>query len=225
MAEIHTWWRKPRRVSVVIDNPSWILSWGKNLIEQLCISGDHVTLVTNQEEVLEGEIAFYLGCLRITPPEVLARNRRNLVVHASDLPRGRGFSPLTYQIMEGTNRIPVCLLDAAEAVDSGPVVYREWIDYEGHELIGELRQKLGAMTVELCLRFMEEAVPPLGAPQRGDPSIYPRRRPADSILDPEKSIAEQFDLLRTVDNESYPAYFDFRGHRYVIKIEKMEESS
>lgn len=225
MADAHAWWERPRRVSVVIDNPSWILPWGKDLVEQLCASGDSATLVTRQEEVPEGAAAFYLGCLRITPPKVLARNRRNLVVHASDLPQGRGFSPLTYQIIKGLNRIPVCLLDAAEAVDSGPVIYREWIDYEGHELIGELRQKLGAMTVELCRRFMEESAAPRGEPQQGEPSTYPRRRPADSVLDPEQTIAEQFDLLRTVDNDSYPAYFDFRGHRYVIRIEKMEKSS
>lgn len=225
MADAHAWWEKPRRVSVVIDNPSWILPWGNALVEQLRAAGDSAALVTRQEEVPEGGVSFYLGCLRITPPEVLARNRRNLVVHASDLPQGRGFSPLTYQIIEGLNRIPVCLLEAAETVDSGPVVYREWIAYEGHELIGELRQTLGAMTVELCLRFMGEAAPPTGAPQRGEPSIYPRRRPADSVLDPEQTIAEQFDLLRTVDNDSYPAYFDFRGRRYVIRIEKMEKSS
>lgn len=225
MADAHAWWKKSRRVSVVIDNPSWVLPWGKDLVEQLCASGDSATLITRQEEVPEGAVAFYLGCLRITPPEVLARNRRNLVVHASDLPRGRGFSPLTYQILEGLNRIPVCLLDAVEAVDSGPVVYREWIGYEGHELIGELRQKLGAMTVELCRRFMGESAPRSGAPQRGEPSTYPRRRPADSALDPEQTIAEQFDLLRTVDNDNYPAYFDLRGHRYVIRIEKMEKSS
>lgn len=225
MANAHAWWEKPRRVSVVIDNPSWILPWGKDLVDQLCAAGDSAALVTRQEEVPEGAVAFYLGCLRITPPEVLARNRRNLVVHASDLPQGRGFSPLTYQIIAGLNRIPVCLLDAAEAVDSGPVIYREWVDYEGHELIGELRQKLGAMTLELCRRFMAEPAPPSGEPQRGEPSTYPRRRPADSVLDPGQTIAEQFDLLRTVDNDSYPAYFDFRGHRYVIRIEKMEMSS
>ena len=225
MADALDWWEKPRRVSVVIDNPSWILPWGKALVEQLCAAGDNAALVRRQEEVPEGAVAFYLGCLRITPPEVLARNHRNLVVHASDLPKGRGFSPLTYQIIEGLHRIPVCLLDAVELVDSGPVVYCEWISYEGHELIGELRQKLGEMTVELCRRFMSEPTPLFGEPQQGEPNTYPRRRPADSALDPNQTIAEQFNLMRTADNANYPEYFDFRGHRYVIRIEKMGKSS
>jgi len=195
------------------------------LVEQLCASGDLATLVSRQEEVGNGEVAFFLGCLRITPPDILANNRCNLVVHASNLPEGKGFSPLTYQIIAGLNRIPVCLLHAVEAVDSGPIVYREWIDYEGHELIHELRRKLGQATVALCCRFMEESIPLSGTQQRGATSTYPRRRPVNSALDPNQTISEQFDLLRTVDNDNYPAFFDLRGHRYAIKIEKVGKSS
>lgn len=220
MPSAMTWWARPRRVSVVIDNPSWILPWGERLVSQLRRMGDDAALVTTHAEIAEGAVAFYLGCLNITPAEVLARNRRNLIVHASDLPKGRGFSPLTYQIIEGLNRIPVCLLEAAEPVDSGPVVYREWIDYGGYELIGELREKLGDMTVELCRRFMGEVVPPDGRHQQGEVTTYRRRRPADSALDPNRTITEQFNILRTVDNDRYPAYFDLHGHRYFIKIER-----
>ena len=49
-----------------------------------------------------------------------------------------------------------------------------------------------------------------------------RRTPADSRLDPDKSIAEQFELLRVVDNQRYPAFFDHRGRRYRITIEKVD---
>jgi hypothetical protein len=34
-------------------------------------------------------------------------------------------------------------------------------------------------------------------------------------------LSAQFDLLRTVDNDKYPAWFELRGARYVLKIEKM----
>ena len=32
-------------------------------------------------------------------------NKNNIVVHASDLPKGRGFSPMSWQILEGKNKI------------------------------------------------------------------------------------------------------------------------
>ena len=34
-----------------------------------------------------------------------------------------------------------------------------------------------------------------------------KRTPADSEIDPGKSILEQFNLLRIVDSERYPAFF------------------
>jgi methionyl-tRNA formyltransferase len=54
------------------------------------------------------------------------------------------------------------------------------------------------------------------------PTYHPRRTPAMSELDPHKTIAEQFDLLRVADPDRYPAFFHFRGHRYVLKIEKAD---
>lgn len=224
-ADMPAWWRKPRRIAVVVDNPSWVLPWAERLVAEANAAGDQALLLRDSAKVEDGSaVAFYLGCVKITPPRMLARAKRNLVVHASDLPRGRGFSPLTWQIIEGVNRIPVCLLDAADAVDAGPVVYRDWIDYRGDELIGELRGQMGQMHVTLPMRFLAAATPPLGVVQQGEPSVYPRRRPADSQLDPEKPLATQFDLLRTVDNDRYPAWFELRGHRYALKIEKMPGS-
>jgi methionyl-tRNA formyltransferase len=220
MSVVPVWWRKPRIVNVVVDNDSWVLPYARRLVGILCDAGDDAVLVRGHEDVRAGAVAFYLGCVKIAPAKVLARNHRNLVVHASDLPRGRGFSPLVWLILEHAKRIPVCLLDALEEVDSGPVVYREWIDYQGHELNQQLRAPLGDMHITLCCRFMLEPTPPRGIPQSGEPTWYRRRAPADSRLDPDKSIAAQFDLLRVVDNDRYPAFFDLRGHRYVLKIEK-----
>jgi len=216
------WWNKPRLVSVVVDNPSWILPCAERLVTELNADGDDADLCRSHDGVREGAVAFYLGCTRITPPDVLARNRRNLVVHESDLPNGRGFSPLTWQIVEGKNDLPICLLEAVEAVDAGPVIYRDRLCFEGHELNAEIRERQGSKTIELCRRFMAEPCPPEGAPQVGNASHYTRRDAAASRLDPTRSIAEQFNLLRVVDNERYPAFFDLAGRRYRLAIEKMD---
>ena len=42
---------------------------------------------------------------------------------------------------------------------------------------------------------------------------------SDSRLDPDDTIAQQFNLLRVVDNERYPAFFELLGRRYILKIE------
>lgn len=214
-------WHRPRTVSVVVDNPSWILPYAERLVAACWDQGDKAYLCRNHGDVRHGAVAFYLGCLRITPPEIVARNAWNLVVHESGLPLGRGFAPLNWQILEGRNEIPVCLLHIAAEPDAGSVVYRDMIRFQGHELASELRAAQGAKTVELCLRFLAQAEPPAGRPQKGEPTWYPRRRPADSRLNPDQTIAEQFNLLRIVDNQAYPAFFDLHGERYTLRIERV----
>ena len=221
MSETPAWWCRPRHVTVVVDNESWVLPYAERLVGEARAAGDDAVLARTHDDIREGEIAFYLGCVRITPPDVLVRNRRNLVVHASDLPNGRGFSPITWLILEGASEIPICLLEAVEKVDAGPVVYRDVLHLEGHELNEETRVLLGEKHIALCRRFLDAAEPPPGQPQEGEATFYARRRPEDSRLDPQKSIAEQFDLLRVVDNTRYPAFFDLRGHRYQLSITKV----
>ena len=62
-----------------------------------------------------------------------------------------------------------------------------------------------------------------GSVQQGKSSYYKRRGVNDSELSVEDTISQCFDLLRTVDNEKYPAYFNMRGHKYIIQIEKYKE--
>ena len=39
-------------------------------------------------------------------------------------------------------------------------------------------------------------------------------------LDIDKTIRDQFQLLRIVDNEKYPAYFELNGCKYILRINK-----
>lgn len=221
--EIPDWWCKPRVISIVVDNPSWIMPYAEQLVAQIQAAGDNVRLCKKHDEILTGGVAFYLGCVRITPADVLARNHKNLIVHESAVPKGRGFSPLTWQILAGESRVPVTMLEAVEAVDAGDIVYQEDLVFEGHELIDELREAQGRLTVAFCLRYLAEKKPIVGRVQVGEPTTFIRRRPSDSRLDIYKTLAEQFDLLRVVDNERYPAFFDHRGNRYLLRIEKLDE--
>lgn len=224
MSAENNWWRRPRRISVVVDNPSWVVPYCLELVERLNALGDRAKFCATHDEIEEGEAAFYYGCVKITPPDVLARNRRNLVLHASALPAGRGFSPLTWQVLEGRNDIPLCLLEATEGVDEGPVVYRGSMVLEGHELLDEMHQRMGRAHIDMALRYLDADAPPVGEPQQGEGSVYPRRYPKDSRLDPAATLEAQFDLLRTVDNAKYPAFFELRGHRYDLAVEKADES-
>lgn len=213
------------RVSVLVDNDSWILPYAGHLVHTLCESGYDAELLRTAEEIREGWVCFLLGCVNIVRGHHLARNRHNLVVHESDLPKGRGFAPMAWQILEGADSIPVCLLEASTGEpDAGDIWLRDVIELEGDEMLPAWRRRQGEKTVELCLRFLTEYDSLAPIQQTGEPTWFNRRRPADSELDPHKSLIDQFNLLRIVDNERYPAFFRIAGKKVVIKVNYEDEN-
>jgi methionyl-tRNA formyltransferase len=210
------------RITILVDNDSWVLPYAVELEKILTGIGYPVQLARESRDIGEGWVNFMLGCTKLVSADLLKLNKHNLVVHESDLPRGRGFAPMTWQIIEGKNEIPICLIEAVNDADSGMIWIKDEIKLNGYELCNDWRARQGEKTVEMCIRFVTEygAINP--HQQEGESSWYPRRRPVDSVLDVKKSIDEQFNLLRTVDNERYPAYFELAGRRYVVKIEKAD---
>ena len=49
---------------------------------------------------------------------------------------------------------------------------------------------------------------------------YSKKIPKKYLLYSKKNIKSQFNLLRIVDNDNYPAFFKFKKNVYIIKILK-----
>ncbi len=209
------------KLTILVDNPkSWYLPYALKLQKLLADFGHKVSLVHTVEDVLVGDCVFFLSCEQIIKSDVRKRNKYNIVVHSSDLPLGKGWSPLTWQILEGKDQVTNTLFEAVDKVDAGVIYAQNKMVFSGDELLPELHEKQGNGINELVIGFVERLPNVIGQEQKGEETFFPRRRPTDSQLDPHKSIAEQFNLLRVVDNELYPAYIDWMGNRYLIKIYK-----
>lgn len=183
--------------------------------------GHDVSLHFDKTELTAGDLLLLVSCGQLIGPAERAKFRHVLVLHASDLPQDRGWSPHIWAIIGGAHRITLSLMEAVDPVDTGDVWLKTTFDLEGHELLPEINDRLFAAELALMTQAVENfnAIQPW--PQTGDPGPSLRKRtPADSQLDPEKTLGEQFDLLRVVDNERYPAFMDYRGKRYVIRIDK-----
>jgi methionyl-tRNA formyltransferase len=208
------------RLAILSDAASWLNESIAELVLGWIRTGHTVEWVHEPAELQGGDNCFYLSCGQLVPAQIRARYRHNLVVHESALPHGKGWSPLTWQVLEGCTEIPVTLLEAAERVDSGLIYAEEIIRLRGDELVSELRARQAAATLTLCRRFVQdyaECVARARA-QSGQETFYARRRPEDSRLAPERSLAEQFNQLRVADNERYPAFFEHQGRRYRLAI-------
>lgn len=211
------------KITLLMDNPkSWYYPHALVLKQVLEERGHTIVFVHSIDDVPSGDLAFFLSCEKIIKKDVRDRNKLSLVVHSSSLPKGKGWSPLTYQILEGKNEITNTLFEAVDAVDAGRIFMQNIMQFDGHELLPELHDVQGKKINELVLAFVSAYPNVEGWTQAGEESFYPRRRPEDSELDPNKTIAEQFDALRVADNEKYPAFFRYRGFAYAIKIEKIK---
>lgn len=223
-------------ILMLSDRESWINEHLLDLQMEWEAQGHQVTWAHSTEDAFRfylnagGEkgaapslrLCFCLSFGEVVNAEFRSQFDHTLVVHESDLPKGKGWSPLTWQILEGKKNIPATLIEAEDRVDSGVIYAQRWLDFQGHELIDELREGQAHATHELCRWFVDHYPESIAErrDQKGEESFYVRRGPKDSQLDPNKTLAEQFDLLRVVDNERYPAFFKHRGQQYRLSVTK-----
>lgn len=206
-------------VQILVDNPnSWIVAYAKELQAKLVALGVESRLLHDHDQVVHGDILCLLSCEKLF--RKLHLNKHNLVIHESDLPKGRGWSPLTWQVLEGKNEIPVTLFEATTDVDAGIIYSQEIITFNGDELIDELRMAQGKSSIRQITDFVLNYPANTGWEQTGIPDYYKKRSEQDSQLDVDKTIREQFNLLRVVDNDRYPAFIEIMGCKYYIKISK-----
>ena len=198
---------------------SYIVAWQERMRAQ----NHQVVLINDKSRLRGGDILFLVSCSQVIGKVERVKYKAVLVLHASRLPEGRGWSPHIWAVIEGVDEIEVCLLEASDPVDSGDIWLRQRFVLEGHELLTEINEKLFSTELALMTQAVEHFDEIAPEAQQGVPGPSLRMRTQeDSRLDPFKTIAEQFDLLRVVDPDRYPAFMDFRGKRYLIKIEKAE---
>lgn len=185
-----------------------------------------VRLVTDLESLksINGDYLFLISCLTIVGDDIGGNFRHCLVIHESELPKGRGWSPLAWQVLEGKNEITVSAIKCSDPVDSGDIVKRSKIFLDGSELSEEIHLKAFEVKSSLVLSVvLDQTLDRKDAEiikQSGEPTYYKRRNPDDSEIDPNKSISEQFNLLRICEDR-FPAFFNLMGHRYEIKLRKV----
>lgn len=208
-----------RKAGVLTSRDSWFVPYADKLVRILKKKGLHARLFFDQRRVPEGlDVVFMLSYFKIVDKKFLSRHKHNIIVHESGLPRGKGWSPLFWQISEGKNKVPITLFEASEKIDAGPVYLKDNLVYEGHELHDDIRKRQAEKTIELCLKFIDSYGSIKPKIQTGLSTFYRRRTSADSELDLDKTLREQFCLLRMANNRDYPAFFRHKGRKYILKI-------
>lgn len=209
------------KITILVDNESWIIPYAEQLVKILQ-NNFSVHFCRSAEQITEGDICFLLGCTQLLPKKIINKNKYNLVVHESNLPEGKGFAPMAWQIIEGKNIIPILLIEASEEADSGKIWLKDEIILQGTELSHQWRKLQGEATIKIALKFINEFNQLTPQQQIGKATYYAKRTPKDSMLDIEQPLKDLIPLLRTVDNKNYPALFKYKGTTYRLEIHQNE---
>ncbi len=208
------------KIAILTSPNQWFIPYAEKLNKSIKDSA----LLFNHEDMKDNyDVVFILSYHRIIKEEYLNKNKHNIVIHASNLPEGKGWAPMFWQILENKNEIVFSMFEASVGVDDGDIYMKKQLKLTGYELNGELRDKQARHTIEMCLEFLknydEVKIP---KQQNGKETFYNKRNSEDSELNIDKTINEQFNLLRIVDNDNYPAFFYKNGKKYILKIEEVK---
>ena len=182
-----------------------------------------ISVIRSQKQITEGDLLFLVSCSELVDLRATERFKHALVLHASDLPKGRGWSPHIWELLGGADCITLSLLDVAAAIDSGDIYKKVKVDIPRSALWDEINDLIFVAEIQL-IEFAIQNVGKLKKyPQNSnlEATYYPRRSPKDSEIDPNKSISEQFDLIRVCDPNRFPAHFHHRDVAYKIILEKL----
>lgn len=211
---------KIKKILIVTSKDSWLL-------ERKCkfkIKGVKILFVTDHNNVKKNFYAvFYLAYSKIVPNDILKKNKFNLVCHGSDLPNGRGFAPYTWDILKKKNFITITLfkiISSNDPVDAGPIFSKIKIKLDGSELISEIRDKIVDAMIKQISNFINSKTKNFKV-QKGKATYFRKRYPSDSKIKINKKFKDLIPLFRVVDNERYPAFFEYKKKKYLLKIFKI----
>jgi methionyl-tRNA formyltransferase len=121
----------------------------------------------------------------------------------TDLPFGRGGSPLQNLISRGIHETKISAIKVVKELDAGPVYLKRDLSLYG--TAEEIYLRAG----DIIIRMIEEIMinNPIPQEQIGEPTTFKRRKPEMSKIENLKSIEQLFDFIRMLDAEGYPKAF------------------
>ena len=135
----------------------------------------------------------------------LALHRHYLAVDENTLLQRLVWNPMNWQLPKGASSMPMKLFEVVAELDAGPIHLQQQMTIQGHDLVDEWRALQPRATFELCLTWLYRNQEEAGAakPQRYESSHYPGRQAANSEIDPQLSLAQQFNFLGVADNQRH----------------------
>lgn len=155
-----------------------------------------------QTELLAPRYIFFPHWSDIVDQEILEA-AECVCFHMTDVPYGRGGSPLQNLIARGHTETVISALRMVSELDAGPVYMKRPLSLDGpaHEIFA----RAAGIIMEMIVEIVETEPEPV--PQVGDAVVFRRCTPSQSALPATSDAKELYDHIRMLDAPGYPHAF------------------
>jgi methionyl-tRNA formyltransferase len=148
------------------------------------------------------DFIFFLHWSYIIPPNIF-ENFNCIVFHMTDLPYGRGGSPLQNLVARGHKETMISALKVTSGIDTGPIFLKRPLSLDG--TAAEIFLRSGRIMLEMIEEIISGKIQPIE--QHGDIVIFQRRTPAQSNVKDVLNTRQMYDHIRMLDAPGYPKAF------------------
>jgi methionyl-tRNA formyltransferase len=161
-------------------------------------------------------------------PKDILNNYECVCFHETDLPFGRGGSPLQNLISRGYKETFVTALRMTEEIDAGAVYLKKPLSLNG--LAEEIYMRAAEIIYSMIKVIVLEEPEPI--PQKGKVTVFERRTPQMSQFQTSFStLSKLFDHIRMLDASEYPrAFVEYGNYRIefsrpALRTDKIEATA
>lgn len=213
---------------IIATIKSWNIENAEKLKNRYNKDND-IKIITEKEELnieelkkINPKYIFFPHWSWIIPKEIY-ENYNCIVFHMTDLPYGRGGSPLQNLIARGHKKTKISAIKVEKGIDTGDIYIKEALGLEG--TAEEIFKRASKIIFEKMIpEILEKNITPY--PQKGKIVEFKRRKPSQSDIGELESLEKIYDYIRMLDAEGYPkAYIkenDIKYEFYDAKIENDE---
>ncbi|MFD2206858.1 hypothetical protein [Kiloniella antarctica] len=133
--------------------------------------------------------------------------------HMTDLPYGRGGSPLQNLIENGHSKTKISALKMTSEFDAGNIFLKRSLSLHGSAQ--EIFVRCAHEVVEMIIEIVKSE--PIPLPQIGEPTYFKRRTPEQSALIGDMDTEVLYNHIRMLDADTYPhAFIEFGNYRMLF---------
>lgn len=201
--------KKQKKTIVVLSEQIW----NKDIVSNLSKTKKNINwiLIDKKEQFkldylksIRPDVIFIPHWSYIIPKDIYEKFEC-IVFHMTDLPFGRGGSPLQNLISRGIYSTKISALKVEKGIDTGDIFLKENIELKGSAT--EIFRRADYIIQKMIISILENKNKPV--PQKGKVTIFKRRTPKQSDIINLETLQKVYDQIRMLDADGYPkAYLE-----------------